>query len=62
MGADRSVLWLCVDDLGAIAAKAFADGDRFMDAELKLVVDIRSNADCLVVGPDARQGRQACGA
>lgn len=25
MGGDRPVLWLCVDDLGAIAARAFAE-------------------------------------
>jgi hypothetical protein len=30
MGADRPVLWLCVDDLGAIAARAFAEPDRFI--------------------------------
>ena len=31
---------------GAIAAKAFADPDRFIGADLKLVADIRSNAEC----------------
>ena len=45
-GADRPIPWLCVDDLGAIAAKAFADPDRFIGADLKLVADIRSNAEC----------------
>jgi uncharacterized protein YbjT (DUF2867 family) len=46
MGADRPVLWLCVDDLGAIAAKAFADPNRFISAELQLVAEVRSNAEC----------------
>jgi NmrA-like family len=45
-GADRPIPWLCVDDLGAITAKAFADPDRFIGADLKLVADIRSNAEC----------------
>lgn len=49
MGADRPVLWLCVDDLGAIAAKAFAEPDRFIGADLKLVADIQSNAQCRVI-------------
>ena len=45
-GADRPIPWLAVDDLGAIAAKVFADPDRFIGADLKLVADIRSNAEC----------------
>jgi uncharacterized protein YbjT (DUF2867 family) len=46
MGADRPVLWLCVDDLGAIAAKAFAVPNRFIGADLHLVAEVRSNAEC----------------
>lgn len=46
MGVERPVLWLCVDDLGAIAAKAFADPNRFIGADLHLVSDVRSNAEC----------------
>jgi hypothetical protein len=49
MGADRPALWLCVDDLGAIAAKAFAEPERFIVADLKLVADIESNAQCRVI-------------
>ena len=49
MGADRPVLWLCVDDLGAIAAKAFGEPERFIGADLKLVADIESNAQCRVI-------------
>ena len=51
-GATRPILWLCVDDLGAIAAKAFANPDRFIGADLKLVADIRSNAECRVTWRD----------
>jgi hypothetical protein len=49
MGADRPALWLCVDDLGAIAANAFAEPERFIGADLKLVADIESNAQCRVI-------------
>jgi uncharacterized protein YbjT (DUF2867 family) len=46
MGADRPVLWLSVDDLGAIAARVFADPDRFVGADLKLVSDVQSIDEC----------------
>lgn len=46
MGADRPVPWLCVDDLGAIAARAFADPDEFVGADLTLAADLRSIAEC----------------
>jgi uncharacterized protein YbjT (DUF2867 family) len=46
MGAHRPIPWICVDDLGAIATRAFADPDRFIGAGLKLAADICSIADC----------------
>jgi uncharacterized protein YbjT (DUF2867 family) len=46
MGADRPVSWICVDDLGAIAAKVFADPDSFIGKELQLASDLRSIAEC----------------
>ncbi|HZB50767.1 MAG TPA: NmrA family NAD(P)-binding protein, partial [Mycobacteriales bacterium] len=49
MGADRPVWWICVDDLGAIAARVFADPDRFIGADLRLAADIRSNAECRAI-------------
>jgi len=52
MGAERPVLWLGVDDLGAIAAKAFAEPDRFIGADLKLVADIQSNTECREIWRD----------
>jgi uncharacterized protein YbjT (DUF2867 family) len=45
-GADLPIAWICLDDLGAIAAKAFADPGRYVGTELKLTGDIRSNAEC----------------
>jgi hypothetical protein len=35
-----------VDDLGAIAARAFADPKRFIGKELTLVGDVQSLAEC----------------
>lgn len=46
MGDERPVYWLSVDDLGAIAAKAFAEPGRFLGADLKLTSDIRTLAEC----------------
>jgi uncharacterized protein YbjT (DUF2867 family) len=45
-GADLPIAWICLDDLGAIAAKAFADPGRFVGLDLQLAADIRSNAEC----------------
>jgi uncharacterized protein YbjT (DUF2867 family) len=46
MGAHRPLPWICVDDLGAIATRAFTDPDQFIGANLKLAADIRSIAEC----------------
>jgi uncharacterized protein YbjT (DUF2867 family) len=46
MGQSRSVGWLCTDDLGAIAAKAFADPKRFVGQELALASDVQSLEQC----------------
>jgi uncharacterized protein YbjT (DUF2867 family) len=48
-GADLPIAWICLDDLGAIAAKAFADPGRYVGAELKLTADVRSNAECRAI-------------
>jgi uncharacterized protein YbjT (DUF2867 family) len=42
MGADKKVPWLAVDDLGAIAAKVFADPKRYIGQDLKLTPDLRT--------------------
>ncbi|MQA61254.1 MAG: NAD(P)H-binding protein [Actinophytocola sp.] len=46
MGAERPVPWLSVDDLGAIAARVFADPARFIGAELCLAADVRTLREC----------------
>lgn len=52
MGEDRPVPWLSVDDLGAIAAKVFADPERFIGADLKLASDTRTIAECRKIWRD----------
>jgi uncharacterized protein YbjT (DUF2867 family) len=46
MGTDTPLPWICVDDLGAIAARAFAEPDRFIGVDLRLAADIRSISQC----------------
>lgn len=46
MGPDRPLGWISVDDLGAIAARAFAAPDRFVGADLSVVADVQSIAQC----------------
>ena len=46
MGSSRSVAWLCTDDLGAIAAKAFATPHWFVGKDLMLASDVQSLDQC----------------
>lgn len=46
MGWARELPWLCVDDLGMIAAKAFADPQTFVGKELTLASDVQSLEQC----------------
>jgi uncharacterized protein YbjT (DUF2867 family) len=46
MGSDRPVGWLCVDDVGAIAARAFGDPGRWVGAVLGLASDVQSIDEC----------------
>jgi uncharacterized protein YbjT (DUF2867 family) len=46
MGASRQVGWLCTDDLGAIAAKVFAQPEQFIGQDLSLVSDKQSIDEC----------------
>ena len=45
-GADLPIGWISVEDVGAVALRAFADPDRFVGADLQLTADVRSNAEC----------------
>jgi uncharacterized protein YbjT (DUF2867 family) len=46
MGASRKVVWLSADDLGAVAARAFAHPERFIGQDLRLASDVQSIDDC----------------
>jgi uncharacterized protein YbjT (DUF2867 family) len=49
IGPDRPIPWICVDDLGAVAARAFADPDRFVGRDIKLASEVRSIAECRTI-------------
>ena len=57
MGQDRQIGWICADDLGAIAARAFAEPARFVGAELKLASDVKSIAQCRQIWSDVHGRR-----
>ncbi len=46
MDSSRPGAWLCTDDLGAIAAKAFAAPHEFAGKELALASKVQSLAEC----------------
>jgi uncharacterized protein YbjT (DUF2867 family) len=46
MGTERRIPWLSVQDLGAIAAKAFANRDEYLGKNLPLAADAQSLAEC----------------
>jgi uncharacterized protein YbjT (DUF2867 family) len=46
MGSSRRLPWLCTEDLGAIAARAFADPHSFVGMDLTLVSDVQSLDEC----------------
>lgn len=49
MGSSRPVAWICTDDLGAIAAKVFADPRQFIGQELALASDVQSLGECRTI-------------
>jgi uncharacterized protein YbjT (DUF2867 family) len=46
MGPDLPIGWISVQDLGAVAARVFADPGRFIGADLRLAADVQSIATC----------------
>jgi uncharacterized protein YbjT (DUF2867 family) len=46
MGSDRKVPWLSVEDVGFIAARAFAEPEQFLGQELQLASDVLSIDEC----------------
>jgi uncharacterized protein YbjT (DUF2867 family) len=59
-GEDLPIGWICVDDVGAVVARAFADPGQFIGADIRLAADVQSIADCRktwhsITGRTARQ-------
>jgi uncharacterized protein YbjT (DUF2867 family) len=52
MGESRPLGWLCMEDLGIIAAKAFADPDRFIGEDIRLASDIQTIEGCRAIYRD----------
>lgn len=46
MGSSRELPWLCTDDLGAIAARVFAQPEQFIGKDLRLASDMQSIDAC----------------
>ncbi|MFE5408616.1 NmrA/HSCARG family protein [Microbacterium sp. NPDC056569] len=46
LGDGYRVAWISVQDLGAIAARVFAEPERFAGRDLNLVADVKSIAEC----------------
>jgi uncharacterized protein YbjT (DUF2867 family) len=49
MGSQRKVVWLSVEDLGFIVARAFAEPERYVGKDLKLASDIQSIDECRAI-------------
>ena len=45
-GINRPIGWISVQDVGAIAAKAFADPDECIGKDLPLAADVKSLSEC----------------
>jgi uncharacterized protein YbjT (DUF2867 family) len=49
VGEQRPIPWLSADDLGAIAARAFADPTSYVGSDLPLAADLRTLAECRTI-------------
>jgi len=45
-GPDYKIAWISVQDVGVIAATAFANPEKYIGKELALVADVKSLAEC----------------
>jgi uncharacterized protein YbjT (DUF2867 family) len=57
MGEHRTVPWLAVDDIGAIAARVFADPARFVGADIPLAGDLRTIDECRSIWAEVNGSR-----
>jgi uncharacterized protein YbjT (DUF2867 family) len=49
MGSTRTMGWICLDDLGVIAAKAFDAPQQFVGKELALASDVQTLGQCRTI-------------
>jgi uncharacterized protein YbjT (DUF2867 family) len=49
VGEERPIPWLSADDVGAIAARAFADPASYVGADLALAADLRNLGECRTI-------------
>ncbi|MCC6455664.1 MAG: NmrA/HSCARG family protein [Caldilineaceae bacterium] len=49
MGGSRKLPWLCVDDIGFIVARAFAEPGQFIGKEFQLASDVQSLDECRAI-------------
>ena len=54
MGTDVKIPWISVQDVGAIAAKAFANPEDYLGKDLPLAAEARSLAECREIYRDVR--------
>ncbi|MET9229225.1 NmrA family NAD(P)-binding protein [Lentzea sp. NPDC003310] len=54
IGADRPLLWFSAADVGAVAARAFAEPGTFVGADLPLCADVRSVDECRALWTSSR--------
>lgn len=54
-GLECRIPWHSVLDLGAIAAKAFADPESFIGRDLRLASDVKSLAECRAIYQDVKK-------
>ena len=59
IGGDRALPWLCVDDVGAITARVFADPERFVGTDLDVAADLMTLDECRTTGGRSPVGRRA---
>ena len=52
IGESQAIPWLCADDLGAIAALAFANPSRFVGTDLRLAAEYRTLPECRQIWQD----------
>ena len=52
VGSERPVPWISAEDVGAIAAYAFAHPERFIGKELRLASDVKTLEECRAIYRD----------